>query len=283
MSLSAIVLCFFPTIFLAFKHFYHGPTLATTNSTLVLQQINEILEKTKNQAANALEHHNETTLLLGHAEGHASVLLPQSLVLCTRERPILCLLLMLGTLWLGYALYLIKRRYSSRSKPFNPNYTRIYAGTVLFHSASLNFTLIKTVHKELTVFHWNFNSSIKVSWTKCSPLAFHKTLHLSHNKLKLCNQILFNLARQTESFRTYPGALKSIWIIWCKQVLILVCVNFTLLLTKRSDTKRTYRCTNREIKGTKVLIMLKNLQKHNDMTKSHQHAFFPRHFHSAPR
>ncbi|XP_028272230.1 sodium bicarbonate transporter-like protein 11 isoform X2 [Parambassis ranga] len=92
-----------------FRHFYHGPTLATTNSTLVLQQINEILEKTKKQAANALEHHNETTSLLGHAEGHASVFLPQSLVLCTRERPILCLLLMLGTFWLGYALYLIKR------------------------------------------------------------------------------------------------------------------------------------------------------------------------------
>ncbi|XP_053179830.1 solute carrier family 4 member 11-like [Scomber japonicus] len=83
-----------------FQHFYHGPILATTNSTLVLQEITEILEKMKNQTL-----HNET----GHTEGHASVFLPESLVLCTRERPILCLLLMLGTLWLGYALYLIKR------------------------------------------------------------------------------------------------------------------------------------------------------------------------------
>lgn len=82
-----------------FEHFYHGPVLATTNSTAVLQQINEILEKAKNQT-----HQNET-------EGHMSVFLPESLVICTRERPILCLLLMLGTLWLGYALYLIKRRY----------------------------------------------------------------------------------------------------------------------------------------------------------------------------
>ncbi|KAG7224797.1 hypothetical protein INR49_013510 [Caranx melampygus] len=80
-----------------FEHFYHGPVLATTNSTVVLQQINDILEKAKNQT-----HHNGT-------EGHTSVFLPESLVLCTRERPILCLLLMLGTLWLGYALYLIKR------------------------------------------------------------------------------------------------------------------------------------------------------------------------------
>uniref|UniRef100_A0AAQ5Z5Q6 Bicarbonate transporter-like transmembrane domain-containing protein n=1 Tax=Amphiprion ocellaris TaxID=80972 RepID=A0AAQ5Z5Q6_AMPOC len=45
-----------------------------------------------NQTQNMPEHHNET-----------------SLVICTRERPILCLLLMLGTLWLGYTLYLIKR------------------------------------------------------------------------------------------------------------------------------------------------------------------------------
>uniref|UniRef100_A0A3Q3VUJ2 Bicarbonate transporter-like transmembrane domain-containing protein n=1 Tax=Mola mola TaxID=94237 RepID=A0A3Q3VUJ2_MOLML len=65
-----------------FQHFYHGPTLATTNSTLVLQQI---------------------------IEGHELIFLPESLVLCTRERPILCLLLMLGTLGLGYVLYLIKR------------------------------------------------------------------------------------------------------------------------------------------------------------------------------
>uniref|UniRef100_A0A8D3EDR0 Bicarbonate transporter-like transmembrane domain-containing protein n=1 Tax=Scophthalmus maximus TaxID=52904 RepID=A0A8D3EDR0_SCOMX len=92
-----------------FKHYYHGPTLATTNSTLVLQQIQEILERTKNQTGNTLGHQNETGSLLGHDEGHASVFLPESLVLCARERPILCLLLMLGTLWLGYALYLIKR------------------------------------------------------------------------------------------------------------------------------------------------------------------------------
>ncbi|XP_037318419.2 solute carrier family 4 member 11-like [Pungitius pungitius] len=80
-----------------FQHFYHGPTLATTNSTLVLEQIKDILE-----------HHNETWSVTGHSE-HASVFLPETLVMTTRERPVLCVLLMLGTLWLGYALYLIKR------------------------------------------------------------------------------------------------------------------------------------------------------------------------------
>lgn len=64
----------------------------------------------KNQTGGALGHSNQTEPLMGHAEEHALVYLPESLVVCTRERPILCLLLMLGTLWLGYALYLIKRR-----------------------------------------------------------------------------------------------------------------------------------------------------------------------------
>lgn len=91
-----------------FEHFYHAPTLATTNSTVVLQQITEILEKAANQTENTLRH-NVSSSLLEHAEGHTFVFLPESLVLCSRERPILCLLLMLGTLWLGYTLYLIKR------------------------------------------------------------------------------------------------------------------------------------------------------------------------------
>uniref|UniRef100_A0A4W6BWW2 Solute carrier family 4 member 11 n=1 Tax=Lates calcarifer TaxID=8187 RepID=A0A4W6BWW2_LATCA len=35
--------------------------------------------------------------------------LPESFIQCTRERPVLCLLLMLGTLWMGYTLYQFKR------------------------------------------------------------------------------------------------------------------------------------------------------------------------------
>ncbi|XP_023846071.1 solute carrier family 4 member 11 isoform X1 [Salvelinus sp. IW2-2015] len=89
-----------------FNYFYHGPTLATNNSTRVLLEIKELMEK----AANATER-------LGNGTSHGApvvkhdthVFLPESLVLCTRERPILCLLLMLGTLWLGYALYQLRR------------------------------------------------------------------------------------------------------------------------------------------------------------------------------
>uniref|UniRef100_A0A8C4ICP8 Solute carrier family 4 member 11 n=1 Tax=Dicentrarchus labrax TaxID=13489 RepID=A0A8C4ICP8_DICLA len=43
------------------------------------------------------------------AAGLALNALPESLIQCTRERPVLCLLLMLGTLWMGYTLYQFKR------------------------------------------------------------------------------------------------------------------------------------------------------------------------------
>uniref|UniRef100_A0A3Q3GAS3 Solute carrier family 4 member 11 n=1 Tax=Labrus bergylta TaxID=56723 RepID=A0A3Q3GAS3_9LABR len=92
-----------------FQHYYHGPVLATTNSTVVLQQIAEILEKANNQTENKIKPLNETASVLGHLESHVNVFLPETLVVCTRERPVLCLLLMLGTLWFGYALYIIKR------------------------------------------------------------------------------------------------------------------------------------------------------------------------------
>ncbi|XP_008418787.1 sodium bicarbonate transporter-like protein 11 [Poecilia reticulata] len=93
-----------------FEHFYHGPTLATTNKTVVLQQINEILDGIENQTTSKLEHKIGTNMsLFEYPEEKTLVFLPETLVESTRERPILCLLLMLGTLWLGYALYLIKR------------------------------------------------------------------------------------------------------------------------------------------------------------------------------
>uniref|UniRef100_A0A3B5KPQ8 Bicarbonate transporter-like transmembrane domain-containing protein n=1 Tax=Xiphophorus couchianus TaxID=32473 RepID=A0A3B5KPQ8_9TELE len=93
-----------------FEHFYYGSTLATTNKTVVLQQINEILDGTENQTTTKLEHKTGANMsLFEHPEEKMLVFLPETLVECTRERPILCLLLMLGTLWLGYALYLIKR------------------------------------------------------------------------------------------------------------------------------------------------------------------------------
>ncbi|KAM8733719.1 solute carrier family 4 member 11-like isoform 1-T1 [Acanthopagrus schlegelii] len=88
-----------------FQHYYHAPTFATTNSTALLLQINELLEKANNQTGTSPGNHNGTV----SPPEHALISLPESLVLCTRERPVLCLLLMLGTLWLGYALYLIKR------------------------------------------------------------------------------------------------------------------------------------------------------------------------------
>uniref|UniRef100_A0A8C9ZXX8 Solute carrier family 4 member 11 n=1 Tax=Sander lucioperca TaxID=283035 RepID=A0A8C9ZXX8_SANLU len=43
------------------------------------------------------------------AAGLALNALPESVIQCSRERPVLCLLLMLGTLWMGYTLYQFKR------------------------------------------------------------------------------------------------------------------------------------------------------------------------------
>ena len=72
--------------------------MTTTNATLTLEQISQLLE-------NASQNGSDSG-----ARGELTVFLPVSLVHCTRERPVLCLLLMLATLWLGYALYLVKRR-----------------------------------------------------------------------------------------------------------------------------------------------------------------------------
>ncbi|XP_016092762.1 sodium bicarbonate transporter-like protein 11 [Sinocyclocheilus grahami] len=74
-----------------FHKYYHGLTLVN-GSTEELHGLGVILH----QGVNGTEN--------------GGISLPATMVLCTRERPILCLLLMLGTLWLGYALFLIKRR-----------------------------------------------------------------------------------------------------------------------------------------------------------------------------
>lgn len=92
--------------FIVFQRFYRGPTLTTANATLLFQQLEGIL----NQTADGLGEHGKAGSLMEHPEAHTLTLLPETLVQCTREMPILCLLLMLGTLWLGYALYLIRRR-----------------------------------------------------------------------------------------------------------------------------------------------------------------------------
>ncbi|XP_062378142.1 sodium bicarbonate transporter-like protein 11 [Sardina pilchardus] len=74
-----------------FLKYYHPPTLA--NGTFAeLQRVNGgILDGGVNVTAAGV------------------VTLPESFILCTRARPLLCLLLMLGTLWLGYTLYEFKR------------------------------------------------------------------------------------------------------------------------------------------------------------------------------
>uniref|UniRef100_A0A8C1ZUW7 Solute carrier family 4 member 11 n=1 Tax=Cyprinus carpio TaxID=7962 RepID=A0A8C1ZUW7_CYPCA len=83
-----------------FHKYYHGLTLVN-GSTEELHGLGVILHQGLNGTENG------------------GVSLPASMVLCTRERPILCLLLFLGTLWLGYALFLIKRRFECDFEDLN--------------------------------------------------------------------------------------------------------------------------------------------------------------------
>ncbi|XP_066534967.1 sodium bicarbonate transporter-like protein 11 isoform X4 [Hoplias malabaricus] len=70
-----------------FHRYYHAPTLANGS----IEELNRI-----NNGMSA-------------GEMNLTGSLPESFILCTRARPLLCLLLMLGTLWVGYTLYQFKR------------------------------------------------------------------------------------------------------------------------------------------------------------------------------
>uniref|UniRef100_A0A7N6BG34 Bicarbonate transporter-like transmembrane domain-containing protein n=1 Tax=Anabas testudineus TaxID=64144 RepID=A0A7N6BG34_ANATE len=75
-----------------FQRYYHAPTLAN-KSIEGFPQGGDLLGRNRSEVA----------------AGLALNALPESLIQCTRERPVLCLLLMLGTLWMGYTLYQFKR------------------------------------------------------------------------------------------------------------------------------------------------------------------------------
>uniref|UniRef100_A0A673LT14 Bicarbonate transporter-like transmembrane domain-containing protein n=1 Tax=Sinocyclocheilus rhinocerous TaxID=307959 RepID=A0A673LT14_9TELE len=74
-----------------FHEYYHAPTLAN-GSAAELNRISGSL------------HLGELNLT-----ETGPVTLPESFILCTRARPLLFLLLMLGTLWVGYTLYQFRR------------------------------------------------------------------------------------------------------------------------------------------------------------------------------
>ncbi|XP_067278353.1 sodium bicarbonate transporter-like protein 11 isoform X1 [Pseudorasbora parva] len=74
-----------------FHEYYHAPTLANGSAA----ELNRI---------SGSVHLGELNLTEA-----GSVSLPESFILCTRARPLLCLLLMLGTLWVGYTLYQFRR------------------------------------------------------------------------------------------------------------------------------------------------------------------------------
>uniref|UniRef100_A0A1A8HXX7 Solute carrier family 4, sodium borate transporter, member 11 n=2 Tax=Nothobranchius kuhntae TaxID=321403 RepID=A0A1A8HXX7_NOTKU len=75
-----------------FHRYYHSPTLAN-RSIEDFPQGGDLLGGNRSKA------------MLGSVFNT----FPESFIQCTRERPVLCLLLMLGTLWMGYTLYQFKR------------------------------------------------------------------------------------------------------------------------------------------------------------------------------
>ncbi|KAG9343995.1 hypothetical protein JZ751_012471 [Albula glossodonta] len=83
-----------------FHKYYHAPTLVNGS----VEQIHRMQEA-------LLQELNDTHNSTGGGGGDwgGAITLPESFIQCTRERPVLCLLLMLGTLWLGYTLYQFKR------------------------------------------------------------------------------------------------------------------------------------------------------------------------------
>ncbi|XP_052469386.1 solute carrier family 4 member 11 isoform X2 [Carassius gibelio] len=74
-----------------FQEYYHAPTLANGSAA----ELNRISGSLYSGELNLTET--------------GPVSLPESFILCTRARPLLCLLLMLGTLWVGYTLYQFRR------------------------------------------------------------------------------------------------------------------------------------------------------------------------------
>lgn len=98
---------------LVFHRYYHAPTLAN-GSIETFPQGADLLGGNRSEVA----------------AGLALNALPESVIQCSRERPVLCLLLMLGTLWMGYTLYQFKRRYM--------HYCGTAALTQINHWRSLN-------------------------------------------------------------------------------------------------------------------------------------------------
>ncbi|KAL6105907.1 slc4a11 [Pungitius sinensis] len=86
--------------FKIFYRYYQAPTLANSSAGAF-----PAAAAAATATANLLRANGSQEA----AAAFAASALPASVIQCTRERPVLCLLLMLGTLWMGYTLYQFKR------------------------------------------------------------------------------------------------------------------------------------------------------------------------------
>lgn len=108
-----------------FQKYYHALSPTPANESVEgFPQGGDLLGRNRSDAA---------------AAGLGGVLnaLPESVIQCSRERPVLCLLLMLGTLWMGYTLYQFKRRYVSLYSEWVESLNRSWAGARMLPSGVL--------------------------------------------------------------------------------------------------------------------------------------------------
>uniref|UniRef100_A0A672P4W6 Solute carrier family 4 member 11 n=1 Tax=Sinocyclocheilus grahami TaxID=75366 RepID=A0A672P4W6_SINGR len=179
-----------------FHEYYHAPTLAN-GSAAELNRISGSL------------HIGELNLT-----ETGPVSLPESFILCTRARPLLCLLLMLGTLWVGYTLYQFRRSpflhvkmreiLSDCALPISVlvfsyvgSYVfndiaceSLYKKTTLFFFYNLKFSIIYSIFSAMkllkgTAYHWDLTLSglinilMSVLGLPWMHAAFpHSTLHV---------------------------------------------------------------------------------------------------------
>nr|XP_023651412.1 sodium bicarbonate transporter-like protein 11 isoform X6 [Paramormyrops kingsleyae] len=85
-----------------FRKYYHAPTVTSSRA----EELYNVIEQAFTLSAVATG--NGTMNRTANVTVDRSAL-AEALVLCTRDRAVLCVLLMLGTLWVGYTLYQFKR------------------------------------------------------------------------------------------------------------------------------------------------------------------------------
>ncbi|XP_048826216.1 sodium bicarbonate transporter-like protein 11 isoform X3 [Brienomyrus brachyistius] len=136
-----------------FHKYYHAPALTSSSP----EELYNVIEQAFTMSAIATG--NGTMNRTANMTVDRSAL-AEALVLCTRDRAVLCVLLMLGTLWLGYTLYQFKR------SPFLHAQVREVLSDCALPISVLIFSFVGSylfLHIELPVFDFHQGPIFKVA------------------------------------------------------------------------------------------------------------------------